>query len=287
MIYLFLSIISTSAIFIIFKWLGRLKTNTFLVIVLNYLFAGMIGWGLEGGLFVEKVLNSNWMIETVLLGSSFVGMFYLMAITTQRAGTSSSVVANKMSVIIPVIAAIFLYNDDVSFLKVAGIILAMLGILLVTRNKGAENRWNKNFYLLILLFIGSGLIDTVIKLIEENHLREDDIIAFTSVLFLTAFSMGTIILFFRWKNVIQTFRLRKIFLGLLLGSVNFASIYFIVLALKESEMQSSVLFPINNIGIVLTSTIFSILLFKEHLSKIKVLGIAVSVLSLILLMMAA
>jgi len=286
MIYLILSILSTSAIFIIFKWLGKLKTNTFLVIVINYLIAGTIGWILEGPGLIEKALASDWLLETVLLGSCFVGMFYLMAITTHKAGTSSTVVANKMSVVIPVIAAFFIYNDDVTTLKIVGIVLAMIGIFLVTRNKNIENRWGRNFWLLMLLFIGSGLIDTFIKLIEQRHLGEDDVIAFTSVLFLTAFTMGILVLMLRWRNVIQTFRLRKIGLGTLLGTVNFASIYFLVLALKEGDIQSSVLFPINNIGIVLTSTILSILLFKEHLSRLKIAGIVVSVLSLIVLMMA-
>jgi drug/metabolite transporter (DMT)-like permease len=251
------------------------------------MFAGLIGWVIEGSDFLDKVINSQWVVETVLLGSCFVGMFYLMAVTTHKSGTSSTVVANKMSVIIPVVAAFYIYNDDVTLLKILGIVLAMIGIFLVTRTKNIGNRWGKSFWLLILIFIGSGLIDTFIKLIEQAYLNEDDVIAFTTVLFLTAFIMGLIILSFRWKNTVQTFRLKKLLLGLLLGSVNFASIYFLVLALKESGIQSSALFPINNIGIVLGSTILSILLFKEQLSTLKIAGIAVSILSLLVLMMAA
>ena len=286
MTYLILSILSTSGIFIIFKWLGTLKTNTFLVIVLNYLFAGTIGWVLVGGDFLDQVFRSSWWIHAVLLGSSFVGMFYLMAITTHRAGTSSSVVANKMSVVIPVIAAFFIYNDEIGLIKISGILLALLGIFLVTRNKESDQKWGKNFWLLMLLFIGSGLIDTFIKLIQDSYLKPDDVIPFTSVLFLTAFFMGLIILSFRVKNTIQTFKPRKLLLGLLLGSVNFASIYFLVLALGHGGIESSILFPINNIGIVLVSTSFSMLLFKENLSKIKLAGIVVSIVSLLVLMIA-
>ncbi|HAW51335.1 MAG TPA: hypothetical protein DCX54_03245, partial [Flavobacteriales bacterium] len=285
-IYLLFSILSTSAIFVIFKWLGKLQTNTFLVIVLNYIFAGAIGWIMEGGGFVDKVIQSNWAAVTVLLGACFVGMFYLMAVTTHRSGTSSTVTANKMSVVIPVAAAFLLYDDDVSILKILGITLALIGIFLVTRSKQTERNQGRNVWLLILIFAGSGMIDTIIKLIEQKYLSGTDVIAFTSVLFLTAFVMGMLIVLLQLKKTRRTFNARMIFLGLLLGIVNFGSIYFLVLALKHGGIQSSVLFPLNNIGIVITATVFSILLFKEQLSSFKIAGIVVSIVSLLVLMLA-
>jgi uncharacterized membrane protein len=53
--------------------------------------------------------------------------------------------------------------------------------------------------------------------------------------------------------------------------------YFLVSALNNSGYQSSVLFPTINIGTVLLTTFFSLLYFKEILSKLNWLGLGLAV----------
>jgi uncharacterized membrane protein len=140
--------------------------------------------------------------------------------------------------------------------------------------------------MLLLLFAGSGLIDTSIKLIEAIFLKESDIILFTSVLFFVAFTFGIIVLSFRIKKHVSTFKTAKLFMALGLGLVNFGSIYFLVQALMTKGLESSTLFPLNNIGVVVLSTVLSILLFREKLSKVNVSGVVLSVIALVILMFA-
>ncbi|MEQ9064307.1 MAG: EamA family transporter [Vicingaceae bacterium] len=286
MIYLGLSILSSSLIFIIFKWLGRLNSNTLTVIVLNYFFAGLIGWLVVGDDYIGIIMRAKWLWSAVLLGSSFVGMFYLMARSTQLIGTSPSVVANKMSVIIPVGLAFYLYDDQLSIIKVLGVILALFGIYLVTRKDAGTTNSKGHVLLLVILFLGSGMIDTAIKLIEDRFLGPQDILPFTTVLFQTAFVSGLLITLFTLKRTLSSFKPSKIGLGFVLGSVNFASIYYLVMSLKIGNLESSVIFPLNNIGIVFLSSLLSRFIFGDHLSKYNVAGIIVSILSLFLLMLA-
>ncbi len=75
-------------------------------------------------------------------------------------------------------------------------------------------------------------------------------------------------------------------MSLFLGLVNFGSIYFLVQALKVTGMDSSVFFPLNNIGIVVLSTALSVLIFKESLSKVNIAGILLSVVALVVLMLS-
>ncbi len=77
-------------------------------------------------------------------------------------------------------------------------------------------------------------------------------------------------------------------LGALLGAVNFGSIYFLVKTLNYTHPQhgtidSSVVFEINNIGIVALSVILGMLIFQEKLSRINVAGITVCIIATILL----
>lgn len=286
MIFLLLSIVSSSLIFVFFKWVAKLQMNTIVVIVLNYFFAGMLGWALTGADFWQKVFAAPWLIPAVMLGSLFIGMFYLMAMTTHRSGAAPAVVANKMSVVIPISVAFIFLNEEITGLKLSGILLALVGIYLVTKKASDSAKWGRNFWMLLLLFAGSGLIDTSIKLIEALFLRESDIILFTSVLFFVAFTFGLIVLSFRIKKHVSTFRAQKLYMALGLGLVNFGSIYFLVQALMTKGLESSVLFPLNNIGVVVLSTVLSILLFKEKLSKINLSGVVLSVIALVILMIA-
>jgi uncharacterized membrane protein len=67
-----------------------------------------------------------------------------------------------------------------------------------------------------------------------------------------------------------------------LGIFNYFSIYFLLRALQNDFINSSSIFTINNVAIVLLSTIFGILFFKETLSKKNWFGIGLAVISIIL-----
>lgn len=286
MIYLFLSIISSSLIFVFFKWLGRLNSNALFVIVVNYFFAAGVGFIMTGSSFFQDLLKAPWIIPGILLGSAFLGMFYVMASATKKSGAAPAVVANKMSVVIPVIVAFVFLSEPVTIIKILGILLALVGIFMVTGKKKGSGTYKGNFELLLLLFMGSGAIDTSIKLIEQHYLDVTDIVLFTSCIFLTSFIIGIILIAIQKRAYFQSITTTHVLLGGGLGLVNFGSIYFLVQALKIPGFEASVLFPLNNIGVVILSTVLSILIFREHLSRINKWGVVVAVLALILLMLA-
>ena len=71
--------------------------------------------------------------------------------------------------------------------------------------------------------------------------------------------------------------------GVILGIPNYFSIYFLLVAIKSFSLKSAFVFGINNIGIVLLSTLLSVIIFQEKLSSINKFGVLASVLSIILI----
>ena len=71
--------------------------------------------------------------------------------------------------------------------------------------------------------------------------------------------------------------------GIVLGLFNFSSLYFFILALGHSGIDSSLVFGINGISIVLLSVFTGLILFKEKLSPLNWGGIIIAILTLILL----
>jgi len=70
--------------------------------------------------------------------------------------------------------------------------------------------------------------------------------------------------------------------GLLLGVPNYFSMYFLVKTLNAFQ-QASLVFPINNIGIVLMSSLMAFVFFKEKFNKQKMIGLALASLAIVLM----
>jgi drug/metabolite transporter (DMT)-like permease len=72
---------------------------------------------------------------------------------------------------------------------------------------------------------------------------------------------------------------RHIRAGILLGVPNFFSIYFLM-AMLESGWSGSILYPINNLGILLFASFFGWLIFGERLDKKHAVGFLLSLIAI-------
>ena len=70
--------------------------------------------------------------------------------------------------------------------------------------------------------------------------------------------------------------------GVILGVPNYFSIHFLLAALRNENGNSASVFTINNVAIVLFSTLLGILIFKEKLSMKNWGGIVIAVISIAL-----
>ncbi|MFM7106061.1 MAG: EamA/RhaT family transporter, partial [Flavobacteriales bacterium] len=77
---------------------------------------------------------------------------------------------------------------------------------------------------------------------------------------------------------------KDLFSGIMLGVVNYGSIYFLVIAYNSGVMEKSTLLPLNNLGVVIVSALGAVIIFTEKLSRPNWMGLALSLLALALLM---
>ena len=285
MIYLLLSIIASTLIFINFKLFERFNINILQAIVVNYIIAfitGIIAY--DGTVTLSQLPKLDWFYYTLGLGALFIIVFNLMAITTQRSGLSVVSVATKMSVVIPILFGLFYYNESLGALKLFGIGLALIAVYLssVKTDKGI-NIDKKLILLPILVFIGSGIIDTSIKFLEDTYVAQNDVPLFSAVIFLAAAIVGLILIANQAIKGKFKFEAKNIIAGICLGIPNYFSIYFLVKTLRSDILDSSGIFTINNVAIVTISTLAGIILFKEKLLRKNWIGIGLAILSIILI----
>lgn len=284
MIYLLLSILSSSIIFVVFKLFKRFEVNTLQAIIVNYFIACSVGYfGFVEEANITEIPSKPWFYGTLILGLLFIIVFNLAAITTQRSGLSVVSVATKMSVAIPVLFGILYFNESTGILKIIGIFLALIAVYLssIKARTGIAIK-KKNLVYPILVFIGSGLIDTLIKFIEAGYVNKTDVALFSSTIFSVAGTIGILVLIFQGFTGNLKITGRNILGGIALGIPNFFSIYFLVMALRNNGFESSTIFTINNVAIVLVSTLLGIILFKEKLITKNWIGIILAIISILL-----
>lgn len=282
MTYLLLSIVASSLIFVIFKLFARFKIDTFQAIVVNYAVAFTTGILLyEGDTTFTEALQTEWFIGAIALGIVFISVFNLMAITTQKSGLSVVSVATKMSVIIPIVFGIIYYKESAATLKLVGILLALIAVYLASaKNNNIVTKGSLLFPFLIL--VGSGIIDVSIKFIEEYYVNETDAGIFSSAIFASAGIIGITVIGYQLIRGTVKLQFKNLIAGIALGVPNYFSIFFLVKALRIDGMESSAIFPLNNVSIVILSTFLGIVLFKEKLHLKNWIGIALAVISIIL-----
>jgi uncharacterized membrane protein len=286
LIFLLLSILFSTGLFVIFKYFGIYKIDVLKAIFVNYIVAFSMGFFFaERQIPISEIYLQPWFSGALFLGALFVSIFFVMAMTAQKNGVSVTSIAGKMSVVVPVFFGIILYNESVTFLKIVGIIMALIAVYL-SSVKEEKSEKNGTLLLPILLFIGSGTIDTLLKYIQENYVADEDVSIFSGSLFGIAGVFAFLILVIKTIKKRASFGYKNIIAGIILGVPNYYSIIFLIKALQNKNFESSTLFTINNVAIVVVSTLVGLFFFKEKFSVKNKVGVAMAILGIILVTIA-
>ncbi|MBS9463114.1 DMT family transporter [Flagellimonas sp. 389] len=283
MLYLVLSVLCSSLIFVIFKLFSVYKVQTLYAIITNYVVACVVGLVLyEGTIDFNEITHKSWFLGTLALGMFFILIFNLMAKTSQVAGVSVASVATKMSLVMPVIFGVIQYKESLSLLQIIGILLALAAVYFASLKENGIVVSKKILVLPLLVFLGSGIIDISMKYFQENHLQPEEVSIFSAMIF--GFAAITGFVFIGSKAIKQpiTLNFKNVLGGIALGIPNYFSIFFLIRALENKALSSAVIFTLNNVAIVMLSTILGILIFKEKMSLKNRAGILLAVISIVL-----
>jgi len=288
MIFLILSFLMNVGILSLFHLFPKYRIDTFQAIVINYtvcVFTGLVFIG-----SFEPVLISEyrpWMPFALVLGGIFIGTFYLMAITTQRYGISVSSIASKMSLAIPVVFALFVFDiesKDFNVWNYTGLILALVAIYL-SSYKSQDQRIHghgKGLSWLILpalVFIFGGIIDTTINFTNYKFLTPEDAPIFPIYIFASASLAGIVTILIRKSRI----RFSSLIGGVVLGIINYFSVYFLLGALTAFQNDGAIVYPVLNMLIILGSALVSISLFGETLESRNKIGLLLSLIAIFLI----
>lgn len=282
MTLILISIILSGSLLICFKVFDKFEVNNSNAISINYLFASGSGIIMGFDTFIStNVLQAEWFPYTLLFGLMFISTFNLVAYGVKTSGLMVVSIAQKMSLIIPLAFSIIYYEESYGILKIVGIVLALIAIYFSAKKEKDESiafSW-KILLIPVFIFIGSGVVDISIKVSQEYFGAQAPFSVILACIFGSAGVIGLV------QKIIQRSKIQlKDFIGgMCLGLLNFFSTYFLMKALSSDVLESSFVFAINNIGIILFNSMIAASIFREQITKTNTYGIILALVSILLI----
>ncbi len=281
MIYLILAIILSTSILICFKLFKKYDISIQQAITVNYLVAAIFGYiAVNDANLIVDFPSKPWFLTGIITGFFFIFTFNIFAYSTQKAGVAITAVSSKISVIIPVLLGFIIFSETRSIYKIIGIIAALITFYLIFYKKKQMRMDWKYIAFPLLLFLGNGINDSLLKYSQYFYIK-DDFISFLTFIFSVALIFGILILLIRSIKSKEKINLRSIISGILLGLLNWGSTYYFLVGLDYTEV--SVFIPIFNISVVSLSALIGFFIFKEKLTLINWAGVILAIFAIILI----
>lgn len=287
MINLIYTIILFNILIIVFKLFEKYQVNNLQALIVNYLTAGIFAYFfVETNFSIYYILQSEWIYHAIIIGTLFMITFNLFSLGIQKIGISVTTVANKMSLIIPVCAALILYpeQEKITIIKLIALLLAFIGIYLASTKSGQIIFNKKYLWVIIILFIGQGLCDAIFNDFAQrfnNTLKGESFLFFMTLFFIA--SISGVIIHITKSTKTSNIELKNIIWGVIFGIPNFFSLFFFLKVLSDPNILSSEAFPLLSMGIVISSSLISVSIFKERITKNNWIGILLSIYAIYLL----
>ncbi|QIT17486.1 DMT family transporter [Acinetobacter pittii] len=274
MILILAAALSSVLVSILLKNLKKKGYQPLQMIAWNYASASLLCflWFQPDIQHVSIVHTPWWLI--LALGVILPSIFLCLAKSLEYAGIVKSELAQRLSVVLSMLAAYFFFHEQFNALKLWGIGLGILAVLLVLfgQMKSFSNHQSRKAILALLsVWCGYAAVDVLLKYTSSLGLQ------FTltlNLIFITAFILSISYLLLQKT---QKWQFKSTIAGLILGILNFSNIALYVKAHILLKDSPAIVFASMNILVVLLGILSGVILYKEKLKWPTILGILLGI----------
>lgn len=282
MIYVLASAICSVLVSVLLKLARRLGLDMAQLVAWNYAAAVALAvLLLQPTLAPLRAPGAPW-FALVGLGVLLPTIFLALGASVRHAGIVRSDVAQRLSLLLSLLAAFALFGEQLDATKALGCalgLLALLGMVWRTR-RGQDAGGAAAWCWPLLVFVGFGAIDVLFKRVAAAGVPLG-----TSLLAMFALSLPVALALTVWQHLHggARFTLRDMLGGLLLGLLNFGNIFFYLRAHRALPQHPALVFASMNLGVVVLGALAGVLLFRERLSRLNLAALLLALLAIVLL----
>lgn len=286
MLYLVLSILGSVFVGVYLKIVKKQNVSIVQMVCVNYIITTLCAY-----FFFDVDLNTiPQNLPLITIGSLAIllpSIFFAQFFSIQTAGIIKTDIAQRLSLFIPILAAIFLFKEEISNLRYIALAIGLFSIyFILSKPKDLATLELKSSYWPLIVFLGFGIIDVFFK---QVALYSE--IPYTSTLFYI-FGLAFIVslcfttgLILRKKSSTKL-ELKNLLFGIPLGFLNFINIVFYMKAHAKFASSPTTVFAGMNFGVILLGTLIGYFYFKEKMNLKNWIGLAMSILAVLLILLS-
>lgn len=282
MIWIILSICCSVVVSVLLKLAKRYSIDVFQAITWNYSIAIILS-----AIFLKPQLTHLSDVPTysyLLLGFLLPALFVIIGASVRFTGIVRTDTAQRLSLIIPLLAAFLFFGESLTSHKVAGMVIGFIGmifLLIRPKEKHVQVHVTAAGIYPLMVFLGFGMIDVLFR--ELALVKTVSFGTSLFVIYSIAFVLSLAVLIYLVITKKARFLWMHIFFGWILGIANFGNILFYLLAHRSLAKSPSVVFSGMNIGVIAVGTLVGTILFKEKTSWLNRAGIALAIIAVIVI----
>ena len=212
----------------------------------------------------------------IICGFSFLGGLLMLNLSIRRNGVVLSTVFQKLGVLVPIVVAMLFYGEMPESVQIVGFLIAIAAIFLIYFEKSDLSGKAASKLSLILLFLINGTSESLLTVYDKSGAPEFKN-HFLFFIFFTASVICMVILIVKRKKPSG----KELLWGAMIGIPNYYSSRFLLLSLEN--VPAIVAYPVYNISVILIVCAIGRFAFGEKLNPKKLAGMALIIVSLILL----
>lgn len=251
------------------------------LIAWNYAAAAVLCfWWFKPQFQYVSLTQTPWLL-IFALGVLLPSVFLLLSKSLSHAGIIKTEIAQRLSVVLSLAAAYYIFQEHFSQLKILGVVLGLASILMILlSNRGVGAQAQQGAGYLLLVWLGYAAIDVLLKFTTGLGLQFSLVL---NLIFICAFVLSMAYLLIKNGNVGS---MSNIVAGLGLGLLNFANIAFYVKAHMLLKDTPAIVFAGMNILVVVFGVLAGLICFKERLKSASIVGLGLGFASVMCLAFA-
>lgn len=282
MMYLMIAVLCSVAVSVLLKVLRQKNIDIRQTIVAGYPVAFLLTWVLlKPDVSGVSELGGAWSI-IIALGILLPAVFIILGRAIESVGMVATDAAQRLSLIIPIVAAFLLFGEMLTGTRVFGLLLGFLalGALIYRPQQGQVSKQVKYTPLWLFgVWAGYGIIDILFKQVAKQGS------AFPLTLFVT-FGLAGLLLFVYLLITRVRWQSKALAAGLLLGALNMGNIYAYIRAHQVLSESPSIVFTGMNVGVIAVATLIGVGVFKEQLNRVNIVGLLLAICCVAVLFLA-
>jgi len=279
MSYVLASIACSVLVSVLLKLAPRWRIDVAQAVAWNYVAAIAATWLVLRPSLAPLDTGAPWP-TLLLLGLLLPTIFLVLGRSVRHAGIVRSDVAQRLSLVLPLLAAFLLFGERPTALKLAGCVLGLVALAgMAWRSGPGGDHCGRAWSWPLLVFAGFGVIDILFKRVAATGLPLGTALA---VVFTLALPIAFGLAIARHTR----FDGRGLAGGIALGLLNFGNILFYLRAHRALPDAPALVFASMNLGVVALGTAVGVAVFRETLERINLAALVLAAMAIGLLVRA-